>query len=288
MADGGALISLGELSRPATVLIEKVSDAVGGIAKPWQIKRTARAEADAEVIRAEARIQISEIERRALERMVREEGQKQENIESITAKAIPHLRDEARPEGVEKDWLSNFFDRCRLTSDEEMQTLWARILAGEANAPGSYSKKTIEVVNTLDKRDANLFMKLCTFCWMIGDLTPIIHDSKGEIYTNAGINFSTLTHLDSIGLIAFDNVAGYVRSGFEKYVTVFYYGTPITLEFPVGEKKMKLGRVLFTQAGAELAPIAGSARSGDFFQYVLDRWLAQGYILSSPVAGHIA
>lgn len=92
---GGALINLGnfgDLSKPATVLIEKVSDAVGGIAKPWgQIVRIARAEVAAETIRAQGRIQISEIEERALVRMVREEGKKQENIENITAKSIPNL-----------------------------------------------------------------------------------------------------------------------------------------------------------------------------------------------------
>ena len=70
MSDGSALINLGELSRPATVLIEKISDAIGGIAKPWQIERVAKAEAKAEVARAEGRIQISEIEERALQRMV--------------------------------------------------------------------------------------------------------------------------------------------------------------------------------------------------------------------------
>src|SRR5690349_16709473 len=108
--EGGPLINFGDLGKPATTLIEKVSDAVGGIAKPWQIRRTAQAEADAEIIRAEARIQISEIERRAIVRMVREEGHKQENIESITGKAIPDLNPDAKPENIEKDWLTHFFE----------------------------------------------------------------------------------------------------------------------------------------------------------------------------------
>ena len=74
MGEGGGLINLGDLSKPATVLIERVSDAVGGIAKPWQIKRVAKAETKADMIRAQARVEISEMEERALIRMVREEG----------------------------------------------------------------------------------------------------------------------------------------------------------------------------------------------------------------------
>ena len=39
--------------------------------------------------------------------------------------------------------------------------------------------------------------------------------------------------------------------------------------------------VLLTKAGAELAPICGSAPSKDFFHYVVKRWYDQGLILSS-------
>lgn len=62
MSGGGSLINLGELSKPATVLIEKVSDAVGGIAKPWQIKRVANAEAEAAKIKAIAQLEITDLE----------------------------------------------------------------------------------------------------------------------------------------------------------------------------------------------------------------------------------
>jgi len=41
------LANLGELTKPASVLIEKISDAVGGVFKPYQIVRVAKAEAEA-------------------------------------------------------------------------------------------------------------------------------------------------------------------------------------------------------------------------------------------------
>lgn len=56
MSDQVRLVNLGELSKPATVLIEKVSEAIGGVFKPHQIIRVAKA--DAEVIRAEAQIHV--------------------------------------------------------------------------------------------------------------------------------------------------------------------------------------------------------------------------------------
>src|SRR5207253_9454474 len=79
-----SLINLGELSKPATVLIEKISDAVGGIFKPYQIIRVAKAEAQADRVRAENQIEISDLHRRAFHRFLNEEAIKQNNIEQIT------------------------------------------------------------------------------------------------------------------------------------------------------------------------------------------------------------
>jgi hypothetical protein len=129
MSDPTALISLGDLTKPATVLIEKIAEAVGGGFRPYQIKRVARAEAEADKIKALAGVEISEIQQRALVRMIGEEGKKQKNIEDITAEALPKLNDTAKPEEIENDWLANFFEKCKLISDKEMQSLWASLLA---------------------------------------------------------------------------------------------------------------------------------------------------------------
>lgn len=282
MAEGGSItvFNVGELSKPATVLVEKIADAVGGIARPGQIIRVAKAEAKAEIIRAEAKIKISEIERRALIRMVTEEGRKQENIENITAKALPNLSENAKPEEVETDWLSNFFDRCRLSSDDQMQALWASILAGEANSPGSFSKRTIETVATLSKKDAELFTKFCTFCWMIGVVTPIILDVSNEIFAKNGINFNSLNHLEDIGLIKFDNLAGYVRIMAAQTGKIFYYGKSVDLQLPTDKFHFPLGKVLFTTVGEELCKIVQSEDSQDYYAYTVSEWRKHGCIIS--------
>ena len=128
MAQGGGLINLGELSKPPTVLIEKISDAIGGIFRPYQIRRIAEAEAEAEQIRALSQIEITALQNRAVSRFVIEEAKKQYNIETITEKALPLLEEGASPQNIEDDWIAHFFDRCRLISDEEMQALWSKVL----------------------------------------------------------------------------------------------------------------------------------------------------------------
>ncbi|SRR5260370_28050179 len=168
--DDNVVKALGELSKPATVLIEKVSDAIGGIARAWQIVRVARAEGVAKRIEAQAQIEVSELQQRAWRRFLLEEEHRQKNIENITRKALPDLSEESDPSKMDDDWIANFFDRCRLISDDEMQSLWSRVLAGEANVPGTYSKRTVNLLSTLDKKDAELFTRLCGFAWFVGSL----------------------------------------------------------------------------------------------------------------------
>ena len=196
-----SLVNLGELSKPATVLIEKISKLVEGIAAPFQIRRVAKAEAEAAVIKAQSQIEITDLQRRAVQRWIGEETRHQKNMEDITAESIPHLSDDANPDAMDDDWIANFFDKCRIISDKEMQSLWSRVLAGEANTPGTYSKRTVNFVSELDKNDANLFTKLCRFCWNIGYMVPLVFNFEAEIYNRNGIDFDALRHLEGIGVL---------------------------------------------------------------------------------------
>ena len=281
------LAGLGELSKPATVLVEKISDAVGGIFKPYQIIRVAKAEAEAERIRAESQIQITDLQRRAFYRFLNEEARKQQNIEDITRKALPDLNEKATPEKLDDDWIANFFDRCRLVSDEDMQQLWSRVLAGEANTPGTYSKRTVRFLSGLDKSEAELFTTVCGFGCVIGNVVPLIYDVQGEIYNRQGINFGVLSHLETIGLIQFGEIAGFRRLRLPKKFSVWYYGETVVLEIPAEtDNSIDIGKVLLTKVGQELAPICGSKPVEGFLEYVQNKWRSLGYIKNQKLAAH--
>ena len=288
MSNNNSIINFGDISKPAVILIEKISDLVGGYFKPYQIRRIASAEADADKIKALNKIEITELQQRALRRFVFEEAKKQDNIEAITAKALPYLKEDANPKDVEDDWLTNFFDKCRLISDEQMQALWAKLLAGEANSPGNYSKRTIDLLSSLDKAEALLFKSLCRFGWDMGidtdKIVPLIYDVKASIYTDHGITANGLMHLDDIGLIRLKkSIGGYVASVTGKTVCVYYYDTPVNIEFPSEQDAHLLtGLTLLANSGQELARICGSEPIPNFIDYVLHKWRDQGLIVSSP------
>ena len=268
-----SLIDLSNLSKPADTLVKKVSNAVGGLFAPYQIKRMAKAEAEAAMIRAQSETAITDLHRRAVHRWIDEEAQRQSNMEEITAKALPQLDEKAAPDSVENDWLVNFFDKSRIVSDNEMQELWSRVLAGEANTPGTYSKRTVNFLSDLDKADAVLFAKLCGFGWMIGDVVPLVFDVQADIYNQQGINFRSLNHLESIGLVQLNSLTGIVRQNLPKKFTVLYYGSPLLLEMPKNTaNELEIGVVLLTKVGQELAPICGSVPVDGFREFVMAKW----------------
>jgi hypothetical protein len=271
-------------SEAAKALIEKIAEGIGGYFKPFQIKRVARAEAEAEIIRTKAQIKCDEIQRRASARFIAEEAKKQNNIENITRKAIPLLSESSTPQDMEDDWITNFFDKCRIISDDEMQALWSKVLAGEANSPGSFSKRTVNSLASLDKSDARSFTSLCGFAWEIGELFPLTLDNKASIYVDQGIDFITLSHLDDIGLISFEPLGGFKKTELPRAIVMKYYGTPLNIEFKNdANNELSLGHTIFTKTGGQLARICGAEPVDGFFNYVIEQWTKKGLTLSSPL-----
>lgn len=268
-----SLVNLGELSKPATVLIEKISKLVEGVAVPFQIRRVAKAEAEAAIIKAQSEIEITDLQRRAVQRWIGEEARHQKNMEDITAESIPHLSDDANPDAMDDDWIANFFDKCRIISDKEMQSLWSRVLAGEANTPGTYSKRTVNFVSELDKNDANLFTKLCKFCWNIGYMVPLVFDFEAEIYNRNGIDFDALRHLEGIGLIQWVPSGYFTEDKLPRIINTCYYDKCLRLEIPNDHYGyLEVGKILLTKVGEELSPICGSQPIDGFYEYVKGWW----------------
>lgn len=267
----------GDFGASATKLVERISDAIGGIAKPWQIKRVANAEAQAEIIKAEAQIKITELERRAIQRLIREEAQKQENIEAITLKSLPLLDVNSDPSRIEDDWIVHFFDRCRSISDGEMQQIWAQLLSSESKSAGSVSKRTVDILASLDKIDAELFSKLALFSIDTDNSLIAIYDKNHNIYVDQGLGFQGLTHLMDIGLISFDYLSGFVTQQKSGTVSIDYRGKVVGLTLIAPEFNLEIGNVRLTQVGHQLLRSIEPVMHPDFLEYLISVWTQKGY-----------
>lgn len=95
----------------------------------------------------------------------------------------------------------------------EVRELWGRILAGEVNKPGSFSKRTLTILSDMGKAEAESFVKLCSYSTglvasaggervIAGALIPVLSRDESRTSFNRGkVRLEELSMLDSFGLI---------------------------------------------------------------------------------------
>lgn len=251
-------LSLSGLSKPGTKLIEKVSNAIGVLYEPTRIRKKAKAEAEAKRTELISRLELEGIEKRAVERFLKRETKRQENIENITIQAAQSLSDTDNVFDIDEDWIEAFFRECEDISDEQMQTLWGKILSEEAKSKGSFSRRTLKLLSTLSKEEANLITSFGKFVWQASNLTPILMaDENGNA---EGISFIELSILDSLGVI--QQGLGYNLNFKNKKARIGYYGIAILVEFQNDDSttwNLPIGTALLTPIGQELMKICGSS-----------------------------
>lgn len=253
MSDNKALINLGDWAQPVNTLIEKIADAVGVLYEPKKIIKQAIANAEADKIKAINDLEIEDLQKRALIRFINEETIKQNNIETIIEKSIPEISENANPKEIDNDWLLIYFDKAKFISNDFIQNLWAKLLAGEANKPGSISKKTLNILSELDTEDALAFTKLCSFIFYIENEPHIfMFDSDNDVYNNY-ISFDTLNNLNTLGLISMNSFLGYMVGDFPKQYLMIYGNKKIQVSGTnESNNRLDCGKCILTKAGREL------------------------------------
>lgn len=97
------------------------------------------------------------------------------------------------------DWYMRFYDIVGNISDEEMQALWARILAGEIHRKGTYSLQLLDILKNFTQKQAELYNRVCSHCFISGDNVYIPNDN--EYLQFANITYQDILDLDALGLI---------------------------------------------------------------------------------------
>ena len=238
-----------DLGPAAKVLVEKIASAIGTVYAPLGTILQARADVSSDKIKAEGEIEVEIVRKRALERLAAEETKKQSNLEAIYGKTFQLLDpgvSSTTIEQIDEDLIVFHSEKARLVSDKEMQILWARVLASEAEVPGSFSKRALEILSVLEKTEAQLFTSVCRFVVQDSQavaaiLQPEPNVDLPTIYTELGLNTEALLHLSTIGLVHYDFplVPANDRLYDEPVVDVQYFGDcrtfVISKQYPSGE-----------------------------------------------------
>lgn len=208
------------LSAPATKLIEVVSRGIGKGYDPRYKKRMADATAyeidtiagairrngdvpilfDREGVQLDARSAQDLIERTGM-RLFSQEVRKQQNIEAIVDKAYEELKNEesVSNEPVDEDWIVRFFNSVEDVSNEKLQEIWAKILAGEIKKPRSSSLRTLDLLKNQSVNEAILFEKVSSCIIRSGEKALI--PNEPDLWKAQDVKFSDLIALSDAGII---------------------------------------------------------------------------------------
>ena len=222
-------------------LLDYAASGIGSVAGPilanWRARQEAQAkltaaEGDASVLQVRANAQAKA--RKALlphntkvtgelviadvisQRIQFQEEKRQANIESVVRHAAEQLGDKSVVDSEpDHDWTARFFSEVQDVSSEEMQLLWARVLAGQVERGGSTSVRTLQVLRNLDQATARLFRTFCSMCVFIPvlDEEEVFVDGRvpalgGDAAHNAlqkyDLDFDSLNRLNEHDLIISD------------------------------------------------------------------------------------
>lgn len=99
------------------------------------------------------------------------------------------------------DWYIRFFNSASNISNEDMQYLWAAVLARKINNTGTFSLRTLETLYNMTKDEAELFSQISKI--VLDDCT-IFSSMDGigeEINKSYGFDNDSLRLLEEIGLL---------------------------------------------------------------------------------------
>lgn len=210
------------LSQPITKLIELAGDSIKGLLAPWQMKRMTKAQICCEQMRQKALGKSNELPIPFKDEIPNRELRQLNNISQVLSQTIMELKQikGTISNDVDRDWGAFFFDNVQDISDDEVQKIWAKILAGEIEEPGSFSVRTLRILKDLSKEEAEYF----------GDLADFIID-KCFIYTyvddyRRNYPDSKFIALQDAGLLQYE------RRGFkpnEDYKRIMVGGANVTI-----------------------------------------------------------
>ena len=273
------------LSDPLKRLVEVVAEGIGGVSRPfllrknadakaYEIKTIAEAIADSQKLLGAVKYDRGEIviesnqgkgalelpeatfDSRVVSRMAYQEAKRQSNLERITQIAADDFdgTEEIGSDRPDSDWTTRFFRIAEDITTDEMQALWGKVLAGEVKRPGSFSLRTLEMLKNISQKEAEIFAKLSRIAFVSGDKIFVLNPDHGKyLNDHFGIRFLDLLLLQEIGLIATSKVKFSIAPAENDAQTVFTCGsTCVIVDRPAGTPEQHSNVVAFTEIGKQL------------------------------------
>ena len=272
-----------------------------GQAQAMQVIANAQADARSVLISPDAIVQGQlDFGAAVTQRIQFQEEKKQANIGQVLSRAALELEGKDVPDQEpDHDWTARFFNDVQDVSSEEMQQLWAKVLAGEVERPASISIRSLGILRNLDQASAQIFQVLCS-CAMTtaqdGDQTvdirvPVL-GGPFQALRLIGLSSDALSILNEHGLIrsAVDEASSsaiWLRSYESAYSHIsFKFQERYWVLLESGNREHGIGLsgaipgIVLTQAGKELSTIVECQPMPEYHQALVNHFASHELVMT--------
>lgn len=191
----------------------------------------------------------------------------QKNIADIAKNNAKEGTDFSEKSGVDEEWFDRFMESASFVSSDEMQMVWGKILANEFEKPGCTPPNMTRILSEFTNTYAKAFRTLCSMRVLFVTLTKedkvesanwiniIVYNKNKEYMENMGLSFDVMNELETLGVIKFGSLTGYVTTSLKnKKVLIYCDGNVIETNL-LRRDDYPVGHVFFTKAGEALKNI---------------------------------
>lgn len=265
--------------KPLEKLIEVISQGVGKLYTPRAMRKEADAEAyKIEVVErakikaaAEGKLVELQLYETIQQRLIHQETNKQKSIDNIIEVAAEQikLQETVSEEKVDPDWTTRFFNISEDISNDEMQKLWGRILAGEVKQPGTFSLRTLETLKNLTKEEAEVFSRFAQFKVKSTNTSFVPYKNESELEA-FNIKYVDIFLLTELGLISSESTLGFFLKGSEEEQSQLYrigeMGLNVITSPNIEGSYIRI--IAFTKTGIELSSLISIENNPEYIKYV--------------------
>lgn len=214
------------------------------------------------------------------------------NRENVLNKATDELKlnppEKDTEKEIDEDWLDMFSRISETKSNEEVQLILSKILAGEIKRPGSFGPKTLQTLTLLDHDTAKIFRDFCSISYelpQLGDqMVQVICQPFGSPGSNGlkdfNLSYANLSQLQDAGLIQYDLTAWRDMHP-ALFIMPFKIGNKMFQFKNLGElehKPIRTKIINFTRVGLELRRVL-EMNSNDSYNEKLIEWIKSTFKL---------
>jgi len=195
------------------------------------------------------------------------------NLGKTLSLASPYITSEENKIKEENDFFWGILEHSKKISNEEMQVLISKIVAGEYNNPETYSMSTLQVLKSVDGKLLNNFTKILGVCLIgIGIIQDIFSDV--EDMKKLDVSYSHFLELQNIGLIC----ANVSEIETDKDTTGVYISKQVHFIPKDKTKKMVIPSFYsLTRAGREIARHLNIKENPNFIGWLKDEYKDNDY-----------